>query len=141
MAIGNSVDPINIYVPQIALGSGAASQFLDAGEKIEVPMTRLDDFVNDKCPTRVDFIKADIEGGELALLQGGEQLLKTFRPTILIEIVDIHCRRFGHAPEDVYNFLIGKGYIGRYITAQGDLLDLDPRHLPNGNFLFEPQSP
>jgi FkbM family methyltransferase len=140
MAIGNSVDPINIYVPQIALGGGAASQFLDSGEKLQVPMTRLDDFVNDKNLTRVDFIKADIEGGELALLRGGEHLLKTFRPTILIEIVDIHCRRFGHTPEDVYDCLIGSGYTGRYITAQGELVDLDPRYLPNGNFLFEPHS-
>ncbi|WP_197514370.1 FkbM family methyltransferase [Mycobacterium sp. E342] len=139
-AIGNSVESIDIYVPQIALGSGAASQFLDTGEKIQVPMTRLDDFVDDKGLTRVDFIKADIEGGELALLRGGEQLLTKFHPTILIEIVDIHCQRFGHSPEDVYNCLVGKGYTGRHITAQGELVDLDPRHLPNGNFLFEPQS-
>lgn len=140
MAIGNSADSINIYVPQIALGSGAASQFLDTGEKIQVPMTRLDDFVDDRGLNRVDFIKADIEGGELALLRGAEQLLTTFRPSILIEIVDIHCQRFGHSPEDVYDCLVEKGYTGRHITAQGELVDLDPRHLPNGNFLFEPQS-
>lgn len=139
MAIGNSADPINIYVPQIALGAGAASQFLDVGQKIQVPMTRLDDFVKAECLDRVDFIKADIEGGELGLLRGGENLLKTFRPSILIEIVDIHCRRFGHAPQDVYQYLVERGYTGRYITDRGDLVDLDPWHLPNGNFLFEPQ--
>lgn len=137
-ALGNSLESINIYVPQIALGSGAASQFLDVGEKIEVPMTRLDDFVAEKKLTRVDFLKADIEGGELNLLRGAEQMLESLRPRILIEIVDIHCRRFGHAPEDVYQYLIERGYTGRYITDQGDLLDLDPEHLPNGNFLFEP---
>ncbi|OBI13353.1 hypothetical protein A5713_02635 [Mycobacterium sp. E2497] len=126
-------------MPQIELGAGAASQFLDIGQKIEVPMTTLDDFARDKGLTRVDFIKADIEGGELALLQGGENLLTTFHPSILIEIVDIHCRRFGHAPQDVYQYLAERGYRGRYISDRGDLLDLDPQHLPNGNFLFEPQ--
>jgi FkbM family methyltransferase len=139
MAIGNGADPIHMYVPQISLGAGAASQFLDVGEKIEVPMTRLDDLMEEKSLERVDFIKADIEGGELALLRGGDLLLKTFRPSILIEIVDIHCRRFGHAPEDVYRHLVERGYVGRYITDRGDLIDLDPRRLPNGNFLFEPQ--
>ncbi|MCV7347648.1 FkbM family methyltransferase [Mycolicibacterium rhodesiae] len=138
-AIGNSSDPINIYVPQISLGAGAASQFLDAGNKIEAPMIRLDDFATEKNLTRLDFIKADIEGGELNLLRGAENLLKTFRPSILIEIVDIHCRRFGHTPQDVYEFLVERDYVGRYITDRGDLVDLDPRRLPNGNFLFEPQ--
>ncbi|MGD1237797.1 FkbM family methyltransferase [Mycobacterium seoulense] len=139
MALGNSTDPINIYVPQIALGAGAASQFLDVGQKTEVPMTRLDDFADDRGLTRVDFIKADIEGGELGLLRGGESLLQTFHPRILIEIVDIHCRRFGHTPQDVYQYLVERGYEGRYITDGGDLVDLDPQHLPNGNFWFEAQ--
>ncbi len=136
-ALGNSTDPINMYVPQIELGAGAASQFLDVGKKIQVPLTRLDDFVQSRGLARVDFIKADIEGGELNLLRGGENLLKTFYPRILIEIVDIHCQHFGHAPQDVYRYLVERGYTGRYINDQGALLDLDPRHLPNGNFLFE----
>ncbi len=100
-------------------------------------MARLDDFVKSKGVARVDYIKADIEGGELNLLRGGENVLETFHPNILIEIVDIHCRRFGHAPQDVCQYLLERATPADIFNEQGELLDLDPKHLPNGNFLFE----
>lgn len=54
--------------------------------KLSVPITSLDDWTRDENLTRLDFIKLDIEGLELAALQGGVHLLKRFRPLILCEI-------------------------------------------------------
>lgn len=136
IALGNKEDTVTMYVPAIDYGLAAASQFLDIGKKIRVPMIRLDDFIKQKNIPRVDFIKADIEGGELNLLRGAESILERFRPGILIEMVDIHCQRFGYTPQDVLQFLQSKGYFGLYINEVGELVELDATNLFNGNYFF-----
>lgn len=35
--------------------------------------------------TRLDFVKIDVEGAELQVLEGGQQAIGSFRPTLLIE--------------------------------------------------------
>jgi FkbM family methyltransferase len=136
MAAGNESGFINMYIPEIEFGGGAASQFLDIGAKIQVPVVRLDDFLNLEELTRVDFFKIDVEGGELNTLRGAEKLFRKFRPQILIEIVDVHCQRFGNTHEDVIGFLTKLGYTGRYINEAGELIAIDPYHPLNGNYLF-----
>jgi FkbM family methyltransferase len=46
-----------------------------------VPVRRLDDFDLGV----VDFLKIDVEGYELAVVQGGEQVIRRSRPTIIVE--------------------------------------------------------
>ena len=54
---------------------------------ITVPTRRLDDYVAGlgKAP---DFIKIDVEGAELAVLEGARRTLAAVRPTLLVEIHD-----------------------------------------------------
>ena len=139
-ALGSVEGAVTLFLPGIDLGAGAASQFLDLGEKVEVPMRRLDDFLAEKGVDHIDFIKADIEGGELNLLGGAERLLARCHPRILIEIVDIHCRRFGHTPRDVIQFLTARGFSGKYVSNEGTLVAFDPVSPMNGNYFFEPSS-
>lgn len=139
-ALGSVEGAVTLFLPGIDLGAGAASQVLDLGEKIEVPMRRLDDFLEENGVDHVDFIKADIEGGELNLLKGAEGLLARNHPRILIEIVDIHCRRFGHTPQDVIQFLTARGFSGKYISDEGRLVAFDPVNPMNGNYVFEPSA-
>jgi hypothetical protein len=49
-----------------------------------VKVTTLDDFVVDNKIAQVDFIKADIEGAERALLTGARNTLKKFAPKLAI---------------------------------------------------------
>jgi len=137
-ALGNVEGAVTLFLPGIDFGAGAASQFLDLGERIEVPMRRLDDFLEEKGVNHVDFIKADVEGGELNLLRGAEGLLARCHPRILLEIVDIHCRRFGHNPQDVIQFLTARGFRGKYISDDGKLVAVDAVNPMNGNYVFEP---
>jgi FkbM family methyltransferase len=137
MALGPVEEVVGIYLPASDLGAGAASQHLDLGERIQVPMVPLDVFLAREGVDRVDFIKTDIEGGELDMLKGARDLLARCHPAILVEIVDIHCRRFGHDPEAVIAFLEGLGYRGRYIEEQGGMVAFDASRPPNGNYLFQ----
>jgi FkbM family methyltransferase len=53
-----------------------------AGEKISI--ITLDKFVEENKLSRVDFIKADIEGAERSMLKGSYNVLKTFAPKLAI---------------------------------------------------------
>lgn len=46
----------------------------------------LDDFVQREGLERLDLIKIDVDGHELAVLQGGRRTLARFRPTLLMEM-------------------------------------------------------
>ena len=93
-----------------------------------------------------NFIKADIEGGELNMLYGAEKILDKYRPNIMIEIVDIHNHRFGYSLKDVYQFLMNKGYNGLFIGNEytkekkditfEKLTKPNIKNLLNGNYYF-----
>lgn len=52
--------------------------------KIEVPTLTIDDLVDREGLERVDFIKLDIEGSELATMRGAERTLRKFRPKLAL---------------------------------------------------------
>ena len=62
----------------------------------EVITVSIDDFVRDRKPARIDFIKMDIEGAELRALQGAAQTVGKFRPGLAITIY--------HSPGDFAGF-------------------------------------
>jgi len=67
---------------------------------------------------RLDFIKADIEGGELRMLEGARQTLERFRPRLLIELNNEHLARAGDDVAGAFAFLAARGY--RAFTFAGD---------------------
>jgi len=60
--------------------------------------------------TRLDFIKIDVEGAELHVLEGGQQAIGTFRPAMLIEIEARHTARYQYSPDDIVAWLTRRGY-------------------------------
>jgi FkbM family methyltransferase len=54
-------------------------------------------------------MKIDVEGSELALLRGAEQLLRNAPPVIVIELSRFTARRFGHTPEDIVAYVRSLG--------------------------------
>ncbi|MGZ2749543.1 FkbM family methyltransferase [Burkholderia stagnalis] len=65
---------------------------------------------------RLDFIKADIEGHELALLVGAVEALRKFRPVVYLEIDCANGKPTGNRDELV-NFLEPLGYAAFYYIA------------------------
>ncbi|MGC9665213.1 FkbM family methyltransferase [Planosporangium sp. 12N6] len=60
--------------------------------------------------TRLDFLKIDVEGGELHVLHGGQQTIEEFRPTMFIEIEARHTARYEYDPADIVEWLTCRGY-------------------------------
>jgi FkbM family methyltransferase len=68
--------------------------------------------------SRFDFVKIDVEGAELHVLEGGEKIIDEFKPTLLVEIEARHAVRYEYSPEDVVSWLTERGY-AMYIWHQG----------------------
>lgn len=68
----------------------AAPGFCIAGNEHILPMVTLDDFVRSAQQQghapRIDFIKMDIEGSELAALKGARHIIQTYRPKLAISL-------------------------------------------------------
>jgi FkbM family methyltransferase len=73
----------------------------------QLPVVSLDSLVREGEIERVDFIKMDIEGYELAALRGAQETLRRFRPRLAVSVY--------HRPQDMYEVLaflhgLGLGY-------------------------------
>jgi len=84
-------------------------------------MTTLDELAAELPLDRLDFIKADIEGYEGALLRGGRETLRRFKPTLLMEMNAEQLVRAGDRLENAWAFLIGLGYEPHGATPGGTL--------------------
>ena len=63
---------------------------------IKVKTQTLDNFIIDKNIKKIDFIKMDIEGGELDVLKGADNVLEKIRPIILFEANELNTAPYGY---------------------------------------------
>ena len=102
--------------------SGTASA--SARRTYSVDVTTLDDFFADR-PHGPNLLKIDVEGHELAVLQGGLRTLTTYRPAILLECEARH-RPDGDV-RPVFELLESLGYAGSFFLhrARRPLAEFD----------------
>lgn len=111
-----------LYTPRC---SGATS-LLKAGqpasleqlEKITCPGTTLDSFCT-RHGLAPGIIKCDVEGAELMVIQGGEKMLATHKPVILIELLRKWSRQFGYHPNHAVTLLARHGYRAYTLSTSG----------------------
>ena len=106
-----------------------------------VPSQRLDDLVGERLE-RVDLIKCDVEGSELAVLRGASGTLARFKPTVFVEIVERYTRRYGHGPAAVFELMRARGYrprVGHRRSPPARDRDAGRRPRATPNFLFVSQ--
>lgn len=75
-----------------------------------VLLTTLDLVVQQLNLPRVDLIKVDAEGCELAILQGGKETLRQHKPAILVEVQDSSLRHLGASADQLLAFIEAEGY-------------------------------
>jgi FkbM family methyltransferase len=110
-------------------GAASSVSFSKTNESNDQVLTiTIDDLVNERNITQIDFIKMDIEGAEMNALRGAIQAIQTFRPILAIAIY--------HQIEDftaVVNFIAQLNldytfYLGHYtIYAQETILYAVPK--------------
>ena len=80
-----------------------------------VAAVSLDDYFG-PVQRRVDFIKVDVEGGELSVLEGMQGMLQKDHPVLLIELHGCGCNNEVHP---VVSKLVNAGYTCRYLDGSG----------------------
>lgn len=86
-AVGNRTGTTEFYMTKDFVNSGVSlSPFFNAAEKISIPIDTLDNLL-EKSPFfdgRVDFIKCDVQGDEIAVLEGARKTIEQNRNLRLI---------------------------------------------------------
>lgn len=102
MALSSFAGRSQLYLSDVSnIGGNSLRQTLNCGNRgVSVPVTTLDAYVRAARLTRLDFLKADVEGAELLLLRGGAAAIERFRPTMILE-VSINQRLFDYGPGDL----------------------------------------
>lgn len=105
-----------------------------------VAVTTLDALIAALALPRVDFVKADIEGFEAALIAGAHATLTRFRPILLLEHDPTFLARAGSGNTALWSELISLGYVAHSLPAAGTTpvpIDDGPR---DGDILWLPQA-
>ncbi|MGI8892002.1 MAG: FkbM family methyltransferase [Bacteroidia bacterium] len=121
-----------------AINEGMASQFhsISMSDKFECNLKRLDDvFIEEDLP-KPDLIKIDVEGGELFVLKGATEILKKFKPKIILEFNKSNCLNAGYTQEDLYQIIKDLHYRCKEIGNRGVLKDIDEKNLPESTNLY-----
>lgn len=86
----------------------------------QVETLTLDAYMDEQAVPRLDFIKCDVEGAELLVLQGAEHALARHRPVVYCELNTHLAARMGYQPERVFDFLSERGYTAFILDAAGE---------------------
>lgn len=92
-------------------------------ETIEV--RTLDAFAHAHALTRLDFLKADVEGWEARMLAGGIETIGALKPKLFLELVQSSLARAGSRAEDVFALLTPFGYRARKLNIDATLTNVD----------------
>ena len=96
----------------------------------KIKVTTLDKYFADKKLTRLDLIKIDVEGCEKFVLDGGVEIIKKFRPKLVLEINEKIFLPNGYNSKDLINTLKCMNYsVFRFCRNQ--LIKLDETKLEN----------
>lgn len=137
---GNAV----IYASQGRFADGSRNDGLGTlfptdtrGEAVDtIPLVALDSFCCEQGLDRIDMIKLDIEGGELAALQGAQEVLSSMRPRMIIELGAQTCQAAGYTMRDVYDSISGYGYSLSRIERTGTLIPVQVEDLRDFQNLY-----
>jgi FkbM family methyltransferase len=108
---------------------------------VTVRVRKLDEWLSERKIDRVDFVKLDVEGGELAVLEGAAQVLERRpRPIILAEVQDVRTEPWGYRAKQIIEYLGKRKYQWFGLLPDGRLEKLDSRQESlEGNFVACPE--
>jgi len=94
-AAGNNDGRIRFFVNERSNGCKVLQEGQEPppnkpGKIIQVPLKKIDKFVEEKNLEKIDFLRMDVEGFELQIFEGMQKTLRKFKPTIQLEVHKKH---------------------------------------------------
>lgn len=112
-AVGDHTGRITLFTHRANRADNRVHDSLggESAETLEVPLTTLDDYCAARDIDRLDAVKMDIQGAEVAALAGFRKTLGRLRPRwMLIEFSPAHLRAAGSSPEAFWTILDELGF-------------------------------
>ncbi|MFT5387176.1 MAG: FkbM family methyltransferase [Candidatus Omnitrophota bacterium] len=103
----------------------------------EVDVVTIGDYCKEQDITKVDFIKADVEGAEYGVFKGAEDIIKRDKPVVLSEVENDNLKRFNLTADDIQNFFKQYGYKTYYLDGK-NLIECEKIEEPL-NYFFIPE--
>jgi FkbM family methyltransferase len=115
LALSNQTGEARLAVAGIdADNQGLASLVASANDRLTatltVPTMTLDEFAAAHGITSIDFIKMDIQGAEILLLEGGQRTLRALRPDLILEVSPQDMAGIGKTSRDLLTAIERCGY-------------------------------
>ncbi len=142
VALGAEKGKVNMFVclEHSGLNSLRLPNADTKATEVEIEQIRLDDYLKEKQIQKVDFVKMDVEGGELAVLKGAKDiLLGQLRPLIIYEIQDIRTTPWGYKAVELYQFLKDSRYKSFNVTSNGRLIPCPDKQEFDDNLVAVPE--
>jgi FkbM family methyltransferase len=122
-AIGEAPGELPLHVPGDDFGQASLARH-DAGSwtaatavrSYWAPVETIDDYARRRGLARLDFVKCDVEGAELAVLRGAGETLRGLAPLLYLEVCADWTASFGYAPPAVAEHLRAFGYSDFYLV-------------------------
>ncbi len=120
LALSDSEGEVTLYIPtnKVSISSSPGATIVqqkgnsDFGKTETVKTESLDSYCK-RNSIEPNFLKIDVEGNELKIFQGGEAILRQFKPKIIVEIESRHVGEQKVA--ETFNYLANLGYEGHFI--------------------------
>ncbi len=121
VAVGDRQGTVKLHKPAHALHASLMASG-EAGESVvDVPLITLDSVVQSGQLPAPDFIKIDVEGGELGVIRGAAETIRAHRPVVIFEANE-SSQRFGYSRDDLLDQFRSCGDYEFYSVAPGDVL-------------------
>ncbi len=122
LAISDNKETVTLYIPKnkVSKGSSPGATIAEHKEKFNFDATQsintetLDSYC-ERNQVKPDFMKIDVEGNELKIFKGGINILKQYKPKILVEIEARHVGQ--DKAKETFAFMEALGYKGYYFIG------------------------
>lgn len=95
-------------------------------EGVAVAAHTIDGLIAQRGHRPLSLIKIDVQGGELAVIDGAAETLRRLRPALVVEVDPHSLERMGHSAAEVFNRLAGLGYAAHALGDKGWSDAMDP---------------
>ena len=109
-AASNKIGKMKLYINEKNAGGHMIYDTHENRNVVEIDVTRLDDHLNN-LSTPINFVKMDVEGSEIDVIEGMKDILQKTKDIIIMSEFNPYCiERCGKKPKDYLEALIQNGF-------------------------------
>lgn len=140
-ALDETAGEKTLYLADIGIsGSFKLHKYSKSFKEFTCTSITLDSFVIKNAIKSIDFIKADIEGAELAMIKGAKNTIITHQPILQLEIQESSTKLFNYTTNEIFEYILELGYSAFFVKGNKLVEIKTYNDLPDYNFFFIPHS-